>query len=147
MSELFSYTKVAKNALYSEFKFKPYYHVGFHLDALSTYVCHILRTIYDLAATILQLAVMLLSVPNPFAWLGLPLQALELLDDISATLISAFTVAIHPVIVLLRTFSSVFSGYEKNVDDELGAVMEESEIYKEEESDIQLALTIWPSSH
>ena len=145
MSESVSYTEVAINALYGDFKFKPYYHVGFHLDAFLSYVCHILRTIYDLAATLLRLTWILLCVPNPFEWLGLPLQALELLDDITATLVSAFTVAIYPAIFILRSLSSVFSGYEKIVDDMLKVDMEESGIYKEEESDLNLAWTIWPS--
>lgn len=146
MSTLFSYTIVAKDALYGDIKFKPYYHIGFHLDAITSFLCHVLRTIYYLAATLLRLTILSLSLPNPFAWLGIPEQALNLLDDVAATLIAAFTVAIHPVIVVLRTLSSLFCGYEKNVDDELGVEEKDSEIYKEEESDIQLALTIWPGN-
>ena len=145
MSTIFSNTIVAKDALYADFKFKPYYHVGFHLDAITSYLCHITRMLYDLTASLLRLTALSLSLLNPFAWIGLPGQALDLLDDITATLISACTVAIHPVIILLRTLSSVFLGYEKNVDDELGCAMEDSEIYKEEEDDIDLATKILPS--
>lgn len=144
MSTLFSYTIVAKDALYGDFKFKPYYHAGFHLDAISSFVCHILRTIYDLAATLLRFTILSLSLLNPFAWFGLPEQALNLLDNISATFISALTVAIHPFIIFSRTMTSICCGYERNVDDELGVAETDSDIYKEEEADIQLAMTIYP---
>jgi hypothetical protein len=143
MSTLFSNTIVAKDALYADFKFKPYYHVGFHLDAITSFLCHIARTIYDLAATLLRITALSFSVISIFGVLWAPVHAWELLDDLTATVIAAFTVAIHPVIVVLRTLSSVFYGYERNVDDALGAPRDSSDIYKEEDSDLNLATTLY----
>ncbi len=145
MSNLFANTTVAVNALYGDFKFKPYYHVGFHLDALTSGCCHIARTLIDLAATLLRFITLSLCVISIFGLILAPKQALDLLDNITATVIAAVTVAIHPVIVLLRTLSSMFAGYEKNVDDQLGVAKEDSDIYKEEESDIELATTLFPA--
>ena len=146
MSAFFSNTIVAKNAFYADFKFKPNYHIGFHLDAITSFLCHITRTVYDLAATLLRLAALSLSVMSIFGLVFVPQLALDLIDDITATVIGLFTVAIHPVIVVLRTLSSVFTGYEKNVDDLLGCSMENSEIYKEEDEDLNLAMTLFPAT-
>lgn len=54
LSTFFNATYTAAAAIYAEFKFYPYYNFGFHLDAITSFFCHIFRALYDLAAFLLR---------------------------------------------------------------------------------------------
>lgn len=134
LTTFFKYTRIAANALYGDFKFKPYYNLGFHLDALTSFLCHIARFLHDFACAALCVAVTPLYVLNPLAWLWLPGHAMDILDDTVGALISAVTVFIHPVVFAIRTLTSMVFGYDENNDN--------YEVEDEENSDWELATTI-----
>ena len=61
---------------------------------------------------------------------------MNLVDNVVASIISLVTVAIHPVIFVLRTLSSIVFGYEQNNDWDFGDA-------SEDEADWSLAARIW----
>ena len=135
MTTLFRSTKVAAFALYAEFKFKPYYNLGFHLDALTSFFFHILRALYDLTTFALRLLITPFYLLNPLAWLSLPSHMINLTDNFIGLSISVVSIAAHPIILILRTLSSMIRGYEENTDYDWGK--------EPEEEDLQLAMTIY----
>jgi len=136
LSTFFQATETAALALYGDFKFKPYRHLGFQLDAATTFACHILRSVYNLAAVAWRAVITPFYVLNPFAWLAFPDHIMNLIDDVVASVISLVTVAIHPVIFVLRTLSSIVFGYEQNNDRDVGNA-------SDDEADWSLATKIW----
>lgn len=120
----FSATQTAANALYADFKFKPYYDVNFHLATISSFICHILRALCDLTRTVLRVVITPLILLNPLAWLSIPDHAMNLIDDIAGFAVSLLTVVIYPLIVTIRTVMSMGLGYQKDseydcdIDDE-----------------------------
>lgn len=134
MTTFFKNTQIAANAFYGDFKFKPYYNFLFHMDALTTFLCHIARCLYDLSCAALRVVITPLYVLNPLAWISIPGHAMELVDDIVGALISAVTVVIHPVVVTIRTLTSMIFGYDETNDN--------YDLEEEENSDWELATTI-----
>jgi hypothetical protein len=134
LSTFFSATRTAASALYADFKFKPYYNFGFHLDAFTSFFCHILRALYDLAAILLRVLITPFCILNPLSWPGLPNHALNLVDDCVGFAISVVSIAIHPITFVLRTLSSMIRGYEEGTDYDQGR--------EAEEEDLNMAMTI-----
>ena len=126
--DLFKATTVAGKAFYGDFKFKAYYDSGFQLEAMTTFMCHIARTLYNIAATLLRFAILSLSVFNPFAWIGLPGQAINLADDVIAVGVSAFTAIVFPLLFVLRTLSTLIFGYEVNTKYDCGNEVDEADV-------------------
>ena len=135
MSTFFRSTEVAAYALFAEFKFKPYYNVGFHLDAFTSLIFHILRALYDLTALALRVLTTPLYILNPLAWLSIPSHTINLVDNFLGLGISLISIAVHPIIFTLRTLGSMIRGYEENSDYDWGM--------EAEEADLQLAMTIY----
>lgn len=135
LSTFFSATQTAASALYAELKFKAYYNVGFHLEAITTFICHLLRALYNLNALLLRVLITPFCILNPFSWPSFPGHAVNLVDDFVGLAISLTTIALHPVIFTLRTLSSMIFGYEEGTDYDLGV--------EEEEEDLNKAMAIW----
>ena len=135
MSLFFKSTAIAANALYGDFKFKPYYNMGFHLDALTSFICHIVRALYNLASIALRVLITPLCLLNPLAWLSLPDHALNLIDDLVGFVISLAPIIIHPLIFLVRTLTSVMFGYEQQSENDGGI--------EDEQNDLSLAMTLF----
>jgi hypothetical protein len=135
LGTFFSATRTAASALYADFKFKPYYNFGFHLDAFTSFLCHILRALYDLSALLLRILITPLCILNPLSWPGLPDHVINLVDDGIGFAISLVSIAIHPVIFVLRTLSSMIRGYEEGTDYDWGK--------EAEEEDLSMAMTIF----
>lgn len=135
MPTIFKSTRVAGMVFYGDFKFKAYYDVGFHLEAITCFLCHLIRATLNLLAAILRTGTLMLSVLIPFTWPLLPLKAYKILDNLGASLISLFTIGIYPLIVLARSLSSVIYGYEKGTKYDCGV--------QAEEEDLALALAIF----
>ncbi len=135
MSSYFKASDTAANALYGDFKFKPYYNLGFHLDAFTSFITHGLRTAYNLVGFGLRLLITPLYVLNPLAWIGLPGHLIALVDNLIASILSAISVAIHPIVFTIRTLNSLCRGYEEGTDYDWGM--------DEEEADLGLAMAIF----
>ncbi|CAM2924632.1 Uncharacterised protein [Legionella steigerwaltii] len=135
LSTFFSATRIAASAIYAEFKLYPYYNFGFHLDAITSFFCHILRALYDLSAFLLRVLITPFYLLNPFSWPSLPGHALELVDDLVGCALSTVSIVIHPVIFILRTLSSMIRGYDEGTDYDWGT--------ETEEQDLEMAMTIW----
>ena len=135
MSTLFPATKVAAYAVYAEFKFKPYYNIGFHLDALTSFLFHILRALYDVTAFAVRLIITPFYLLNPLAWISLPDHMMNLCDDLIGFGLSLVSITIHPVLVIIRTLSSIIRGYEEDSEYDWGR--------EAEEEDLQLAMTLF----
>jgi hypothetical protein len=135
LSTLFSTTKVATNALCAEFKVKSYYNLGFHLDALTSFCFHILRALYDLTAFLLRLLITPFYLLNPFAWLSIPSHMINLTDNFIGLGISMVSIALHPIIFIARTLTSIFRGYEEDTNYDWGK--------EPEEADLQIAMTLY----
>lgn len=135
LTDFFKSTQTATNALYGDFKFKAYYNIGFHFDAITSFIFHILRVLYNLASIALRLLITPFCILNPLAWLGLPQHALELVDDVIGFVISLMPVIVHPLIFTIRTLMSIISGYEEDSDYDCGI--------EEEQQDLSLAMTIF----
>lgn len=135
MPALFSSTHTAAYALYAEFKIKSYYNLGFHLDAFTSLFCHTLRALYNLTALALRVLITPFYILNPFAWISLPGHALNLVDDVLGFAISLVSIALHPLIIVCRTLTSIIRGYEEHSDYDCGV--------DAEEEDLTLALTIF----
>ncbi|HHF7367472.1 TPA: hypothetical protein ACPSKY_002606 [Legionella bozemanae] len=135
LSTFFNATSTAASAIYAEFKFYPYYNFGFHLDALTSFFCHILRALYDLTAFLLRVVATPFFLLNPFCWPSLPGHALNLVDDIVGTALSLVSIAIHPILFIIRTLSSMIRGYDEGTDYDWGS--------DQEEEDLNMAMAIW----
>jgi hypothetical protein len=136
LTTFFKYTTVAANAFYGDFTFKGYYNFGFHLDALTSFVCHALRAVYNLVNFALRVVVTPFYIANPFVWLDVPEHFMSLVDHATASVISLLTVAIHPIVAVMRTLTSLLRGYEEDTDYDGGL--------QEEEERLALATTIFP---
>ena len=128
MGIFFNSTRTASDALYGDFKFKPYYNLGFHLDGIISMFCHILRTSYDLILFALHLVLSVFYILNPFAWIYLPGHAINAVDNALAFGISIITSAISPIIFVLRTLTSMIFGYEEGSDYDNGKTDEEADL-------------------
>lgn len=137
LSTFFNATYTAAAAIYAEFKFYPYYNFGFHLDAITSFFCHIFRALYDLAAFLLRVVATPFFLLNPFCWPSLPSHALNLVDDIVGAALSVVSIAIHPILFIIRTLSSMIRGYDEGTDYDWGL-----KEYDEEE-DLKMAMAIW----
>ncbi|KTD74146.1 hypothetical protein [Legionella tucsonensis] len=135
LSTFFNATYTAAAAIYAEFKFYPYYNFGFHLDALTSFFCHIFRALYDFTAFLLRVVTTPFFLLNPFFWPSLPSHALNLVDDLVGTALSVVSIAIHPILFIIRTLSSMIRGYDEGTDYDWGA--------DQEEEDLKMAMTIW----
>ena len=135
MTSFFQATQIATLALWGDFKFKPYYHLGFHCDALYSFICHILRALSNLMALAYRVFITPFYIINPLLWPGLINHSLNLLDDLTALIVSVATITIHPVIVGIRTLTSMIRGYEQDTDYDQG---EESEA-----DDLGYSTAIW----
>ena len=135
MSEFFNSTHIAASAFGAEFKFKSYYNVGFHLDAFTSLFCHILRALYNLASFAFRALITPFYILNPFAWSSLPKHSLDLVDNISGLAVSLISIAVHPLIIVFRTLSSIVRGYEEDSDYDWGI--------DAEKEDLALAMTIF----
>ncbi|KTD01797.1 hypothetical protein OQJ19_12445 [Fluoribacter gormanii] len=135
LSTFFNATYTAAAAIYAEFKFYPYYNLGFHLDAFTSFFCHIFRALYDFTAFLMRVLITPFCLLNPFSWPSLPGHALNLVDDLVGTALSLVSIAIHPVIFIIRTLSSLFRGYDEGTDYDWGA--------EPEEEDLNKAMAIW----
>lgn len=128
MSAFFGSTKTAAYALYGDFKFKPYYDVLFHLDAISSFICHVLRAIYNLAALAFRLLITPFYIINPLAWFSLPGHLLNIVDHTAAIAVSLLTTIVHPFIVTIRTLTTLIMGYEKDTDYDQGEEQEQEDL-------------------
>jgi len=135
LTTFFSATSTAASAIYAEFKFYPYYNFGFHLDAITSFFCHILRALYDLTAFLLRVLITPFCLLNPLSWPSLPGHTINLIDDLVGFALSAVSVVIHPFIVVIRTLSSMIRGYDEGTDYDWGT--------KTEEEDLEMAMAIW----
>jgi hypothetical protein len=135
VTSFFKTTTIAANAFYGEFKLKSYYNLGFHLETITSFICHILRALYDLTAFILRLVITPLYLLNPLMWIGIPDHTMNLIDNLAGSLISLATIVAHPFIFICRTFSSMIFGYEENTEYDWGV--------DAEENDLTLAMTIF----
>ncbi|MCW8397997.1 hypothetical protein OQJ26_04225 [Legionella sp. PATHC038] len=134
LSTFFNATRIAAYAIYAELKLYPYYNFGFHLDAITSFFCHILRALYDLSAFLLRVLITPFYLLNPFSWPSVPGHALNLIDDVVGFALSAVSIAIHPIIFVLRTLSSMIRGYDQGTDYDWGG--------DSEEEDLEMAMTI-----
>ncbi len=134
MSTFFQATQTATSAFYGDFKLKAYYNVWFHIDGITTFLCHILRALYNLTSFLLRAVILPLSLLNPFLWLSIPGQMISLVDHLAGLVVSLMTVAVHPLIFVCRTLSSLVLGYEDN-DNPFDLA--------EEEEDLTLSLTVF----
>lgn len=138
LASFFKSTKIAAGALYGDFTFKAYYNFGFHLDAITSFVCHVMRTLYNLACLALRVIATPFYIINPFLWFSIPEHCLNIVDNAVATIVSAATVTIHPLVVFMRTLTSLFRGYEQDTDYDQGI--------DEEQENLALAITIFSYS-
>jgi hypothetical protein len=128
LSTFFSSTHTATDALYAEFKIKSYYNFGFHLDAFTSLFCHILRALYNLTAFTLRVLITPFYILNPFVWPSLPSHCLNLVDDLWGFAISLASIALHPLIIVCRTMTSIIRGYEEHSDYDWGVDAEEEDL-------------------
>ncbi|WP_454784242.1 hypothetical protein [Legionella sp. WA2024007413] len=135
LSTFFNATRTAAAAIYAELKFYPYYNLGFHLDAFTSFFCHVLRALYDFTAFLIRVLITPFFLLNPFFWFSLPEHVLNLVDDIVGTALSLVSIAIHPVIFIIRTLGSMFLGYHEGTDYDWGA--------EPEEEALNMAMAIW----
>ncbi|MCW8408118.1 hypothetical protein OQJ13_03935 [Legionella sp. PATHC035] len=134
LSTFFNATRIAAYAIYAELKLYPYYNFGFHLDAITSFFCHILRALYDLSAFLLRVLITPFYLLNPFSWPSIPGHTLNLIDDLVGFALSAVSITLHPVIFVLRTLSSMIRGYDEGTDYDWGG--------DNEEEDLAAAMTI-----
>ncbi len=134
MSAFFSSTTIAANALYGDFKFKPYYNGLFHLKAIGSFICHAIRAIYNLAALMWHAVLTPFCLLNPLFWPSLPGHAMNIMDNVLGFAINLVTIAVSPLIFALRTLTSLIWGYDEETEYDDGA--------EEEERDLSLAMTI-----
>jgi hypothetical protein len=132
MSLIFPATMLATGALYGDFKFVPYFDSSFQKNALSSFIAHVARVLWDAIETFFRALVISLSLLNPLAWFGLPGQGLKLVDNVAGLAVSALTVVLVPFIVAIRSSSTIFCGYGARGTNE-----------KEENDDLDLTLKIW----
>lgn len=135
LSSFFPSTRRSCNALYGDFKLKSYYNVLFHLDGLTSFLCHGFRALYDLTCLITRVLITPFYALNPLAWPGIPEHCMHIADDAVSCLISIATFMIHPIIFLCRTFTSMARGYEEGTEYDWGE--------EEEVADLDLAMTIF----
>ncbi len=128
VSAFCSSTQTAVNALYADFKFKSYYNSLFQLDAVSSFVCHLLRAIYNLVCITLRLLATPYYLLSPLAWASIPEHMTKLLDNTLALGISLVTFAIHPLIFTVRTITSLIRGYEENTRYDQGVELEKEDL-------------------
>ena len=110
-TEYFKSTEIALDAAYGDFKFKPYFNANFHLRALASLFYHMFRIIYDIACLLSRLMATLYHTINPFKWKSLPGDLLNLADDVIGIVITSLFIAVYPLVVLARSFSSMILGY------------------------------------
>jgi hypothetical protein len=133
MSDFFPTTKLATDALYGSFKlFVPYHDSSFHKEEISSFIAHVARAVWNAIKTTSRALVISLSLLNPLAWFGLPLQALELADNIAGLLVASLTVTLFPFIVAIRSLSTIFLGYGRR-----------GTVESEEDADLELTFKIW----
>ncbi|KTD40485.1 hypothetical protein [Legionella parisiensis] len=72
---------------------------------------------------------------NPFSWPGLPTHALNLVDDLVGSALSIVSIALHPILFIIRTLSSMIRGYDEGTDYDWGS--------DREEDDLEMAMAIW----
>jgi hypothetical protein len=135
LTTFFHSTKTAVAAWYGDFTFKGYYNFAFHLDAITSWVCHIARTLYDLACFATRVLLTPFYLAIPFLWYSAPNHFMNLLDDALACVIAATTVVVHLPVSFMRTLTSLISGYEQNT---------EYDNYEEDVDNYNAATTIFP---
>ena len=94
-----------------------------------------MRTLYNLACLALRAIATPFYLINPFLWLSIPDHCINIVDDGVATVVSAATVVLHPLVVFMRTLTSLFLGYEQDTDYDNGI--------EEEQENLALATTIF----
>lgn len=134
MSAFFECTETAVYALYGDFKFTPYYNGLFHLDAISSLACHGLRAIYNLACFTWRMLLTPFYLLNPLAWPSLPVHGVNIIDNVLGFTVSLVTIALSPVIFVLRTMASMIFGYVEGTENDEGD--------EAEEGDLSLAMAI-----
>lgn len=110
----FPATTLAIDALVASADCSSYYNCWFHVDAITVFIAHILRTVIDLFLTLYNLVLLPICTINPLTWLWLPEISHQLLDSSCALFIAATTTVVHPFVTLLRTASSIIYGYKED---------------------------------
>lgn len=110
LSTFFEATQIASDAFYGDFKFKPYYSVSFHVRALASFFCHILRALYDLACLAYRLIISPFLLISPLSWGKIPEHFMNLADNAIGLLISLVSIAVHPVVLVGRSFTTLILG-------------------------------------
>ena len=116
LSEFFSATTIAVDALMANTKAKPYRNIRFHLGASITLLCHLVRALNDIVGVVVLL-LKTIGLLNPFTWIDLPgwgKHFVDIVDDAIAFSISLVTITLHTPVVLTRTLSTMIWGYTQD---------------------------------
>lgn len=116
MSRFFQATQEASAALYAGLTPRPYCDFNFHLKALVHFMAHLVRTAKNLAALTLNAVITPFYLLSPLTWLSIPGHLLNLADRALGFSISAITLTIHPLIMTLRTITSILFGYQNGTE-------------------------------
>jgi len=84
------------------------------VDAFFSFCAHVLRALYNLCYLTFRLLTAPLYLLNPLSWPSVPGHMINVLDNTLALAVALLTVAVAPIVFVMRTLTSLLRGYEEN---------------------------------